>query len=241
MKNMPMASNVFNWVLPTPLLKPLVLGTDPVTVSYTIINNGSSDLLIRSVGLEGNDDPRVYISGGSCKAGQHVATQKFCSVDVTINPSALGMIQQTLYVQYSGLNSPLWVELEALVMLNKGQETQQSFLKNDTVEMENSRRIIEQNGHKQFGKVHAHERNISRTEAMMLDETNTMKQHPSFMDSQRFDGFEKNTNPNPVDNSKAQENFQEAQEEQDLSKQLRLGNELKFTNTPKFNPNPKPF
>jgi hypothetical protein len=236
------SQEIINWIQPTPSIEPLILGKSPITVTYTMVNHGTKWIKIKAIGLEGEDDPRIHISGGTCKNGLNLEPNKFCTVEVTINPIAIGMLQQILYVQHSGIDSPLWIDLATIITAKPiEQGAQKSFLVKDSVEMENNRRLIEQEGHKQFAQVHARERKIpsSAPEQSLEQQNSMMKQHPYFAQNQRYDGIENNINPDPVNNPNAQEKYQEAQEEQDLAKQLRMGKQPEFTNT--YKPKLRPF
>ena len=237
------SSAMVTWMLPLPKLEPLILGKNPQSVTYTVINQSSSWVDIQSVGFENNDDPRIMITGGTCKAGLQLEPQKLCTIVIKFNPLAIGLIQQVLYVQHSGVQSPLWLEIESIVTAAPiGQEKSGSFLVADTVEMENNRRLAEQAGHRQFGQVNARDRtiaNVSSDPSLEQTNTSTMKQHPYFAENQRFDGIENKVNPDPSSNPEAQEKYQEAKEEQELAKQLRLGNTPQYSHKP--TPIPKPY
>ena len=239
------SQEMISWMLPLPQLEPLILGKNPATATYTVINDSSDWVDIKAVGLESNDDPRLMISGGTCQKGLHLEPNKRCTIDITINPIAVGLIQQLLYVQHSGFNSPLWIEIESIVTTTPAsQEKSGSFLVHDSVAMENSRRLAEQAGHKQFAHVNARDRTIANvSDEPGMDQTSTMKQHPYFAQNQRFDGIENKITPDPSSNPAAKEKYQEAKEEQDLAKQLRLNNTPENTNTPRFKPivTPRPY
>ena len=235
------SQEMISWMLPIPKLEPLILGKNPVTLTYTIVNNSSDWVEIKKVGLDGSDDPRILMVGGTCKKGLHLEPQKLCTIDVQISPLALGALQQILYVQHSGKHSPLWLEISSVVMMTPlTTDSNNSFLIQDTPDMENARRVQEQKGHKKFGKVHASDRNLAYTSpehGMENANQAQVKQHPYFAQNQRYDGVENKITPDPTNNPDAQKKYQEKQEEQELAKQLRLGNTTKFTTTP----TPKPY
>lgn len=108
-----------------------------------------------------------------------------------------------------------------------------SYLVNETKEMDRNRRLAEQQGERQFGRVNA--RNHSTTEEIQPapegELQNNILQHPE-LDSQRFDGIDPNLNPEPPLNSEARKEFDNDRREQEMEKQLRLGNMPKFSTAP---------
>ena len=99
-----------------------------------------------------------------------------------------------------------------------------SSLKEETEEMENERRALEQSGHRKYAKINARDRTIEKSssnEAGM-----EMKQHPLLQNSQRYDGISPDLNPAPLNNPDARAEFENHIAEQKLQKELRLGNKL---------------
>lgn len=110
-----------------------------------------------------------------------------------------------------------------------------SYLADDTSSMERSRRVAEQEGHRQLAKVNAREHAEQHDHAAPEGELqNSIQQHP-WLDSQRNDGIDPNLNPEPALNTEARREFDNERREQEKEKQLRLGNMPKFShvNTPK--------
>ncbi len=117
-------------------------------------------------------------------------------------------------------------------------EGEPSVLYEETREMENARRLQEQEGHKQFAKVNQRERSDNQNENSLENE-NLLgpKAHP-YLDSQRFDGIDPNLNPEPDIGTDARREFDNERREQDKEKQLRLGNMPKMgkKTAPEFKP-----
>jgi hypothetical protein len=112
----------------------------------------------------------------------------------------------------------------------------ESILVEDTRTMERKRRLVEQNGHRKFAKVHAREHN--EEESTMAPEgelQNSIQQHP-WLNSPRFDGIDPNLNPEPPLNTEARREFDNERREQEMEKQLRLGNMPKMSTAPKPRP-----
>lgn len=117
-----------------------------------------------------------------------------------------------------------------------------SFLSQETMAMENARRLEEQKGHRRYARVNQNkdrqieEQNISAENQMGLQGP---KEHPFLSDNQRFDGIDPNVSPAPDINTDARREFDNERREQEKEKQLRLGNELQnqYRSTPKPSPN----
>lgn len=73
-----------------------------------------------------------------------------------------------------------------------------SYLIKETGRMERARRLLEQQGHRKLAMVNAREHSNEEENQLSFEGTleNGMEQHPA-LDSQRFDGHDKNVNPNP--------------------------------------------
>lgn len=108
-----------------------------------------------------------------------------------------------------------------------------SFLVSETKSMERSRRLAEQQGHRQLGPVKAREH--SDNEAMQSSPEgefqNNILQHPE-LDNQRYDGTDPHLNPEPPLNTEARREFDNERRDQEQEKQLRLGNMPKFSSAP---------
>lgn len=113
-----------------------------------------------------------------------------------------------------------------------------SWLIEDTASLDRECRLLVQQGHRKFAKVHArehpdHEAGVSPE----LEEglSNSILEHP-WLQTQRFDGDDNSVTPAPRANTAARREFDNERREQEMEKQLRLGNMPKFSNAPK----PKP-
>ena len=95
--------------------------------------------------------------------------------------------------------------------------------------MERKRRLAEQQGERQLGKVKAreHSEEEKKTAGLEGELQNTILQHP-YLDNQRYDGIDPNLNPEPPLNTDARREFDNERREQEKEKQLRLGNMPKF-------------
>lgn len=117
------------------------------------------------------------------------------------------------------------------------EEPGRSFFAAETKEIENQRRVQEQDAERRIARVQARDR--SNEDAAIygnhLEEAaeNGLLQHP-YLDNPRFDGIDPNVNPEPPLNSDARREYDNQRREQEMEKQLRLGN------MPKFNKAPKP-
>ncbi|MCX7117494.1 MAG: hypothetical protein NTW94_06275 [Legionellales bacterium] len=122
---------------------------------------------------------------------------------------------------------------------NGGQRTI-SYLVDETVAMDRERRLAEQQGHRQFTRVHAREHPEEPTHqpAPEGELQNSILQHPS-LDSQRFDGIDPGLNPEPPLNAAARTEFDNERREQEKEKQERLEHQLGLSNAPKFSPRPQ--
>lgn len=106
-----------------------------------------------------------------------------------------------------------------------------SILVDDTGSMERKRRKSEQDGHRQFAKVHERDHPEEQKTAPEGEMQNSIQQHPK-LDSQRFDGIDPNLNPEPPLNTEARREYDNERREQEMEKQLRLGNMPKFSTAP---------
>ena len=115
-----------------------------------------------------------------------------------------------------------------------------SSLKEETVRMENSRRELEQSGHRNYARVNAKERIDEPVQGDEPGQQQTLKEHP-LLNSQRFDGIDPSLNPNLMNNPDLLWVYEQEKQKQELEKQLRLGNELQLTKGHKNTPKPSPF
>nr|WP_242601952.1 hypothetical protein [Legionella yabuuchiae] len=113
----------------------------------------------------------------------------------------------------------------------EGRDT--SYLVDETRDMERSRRILEQQGHRRHARVNAREHAERHHDNAPEGELqNNILQNP-WLDSQRFDGVDPNLNPEPPLNTEARREFDNQRREQELEKQLRLGHMPKMGSAPK--------
>lgn len=224
-----------SWVLPNPVWNTLVLGTKEVLHTYTVCNNSKVPLKIATVDLIQGDDSRLKIVGGSCCAGMILVPNATGTIEVLASPRALGSVKQVLCVNYSGLKSPLWIDIVFGVILQRVPKRSSSILVDETDTMERQRRLNEQDGHRQLARVNArsHEEKSAQQSAPEGELQNNILQNP-WLNSQRFDGVDPNLNPEPALNSEAGREFDNERREQEKEKQLRLGN------VPRISPAPKP-
>lgn len=119
-------------------------------------------------------------------------------------------------------------------LVDIGQDKREgSYLADETGTMERERRLAEQQGHRQFTRVHAREHHEEEPQVAAEGELqNNILQHPE-LDNQRFDGIDPNLNPEPPLNTEARREYDNERREQEKEKQLRLGNMPKFTTAPK--------
>lgn len=110
-----------------------------------------------------------------------------------------------------------------------------SSLREETFPMMLEQRDIEKKGHRALAKVNhvVHEEKLGTGSEEALQ--NGIPQHPYFADTQRFDGIDPNTSPEPPLNSEARKEYDEKRNEQELQLKKRL--ELDYR--PEFNPQPK--
>lgn len=96
----------------------------------------------------------------------------------------------------------------------------------------------EQAGHRGLGiSVKSEEKNPDKpsiSEEQALDIESSLKSNP-YLDNQRFDGFDPNTNPIPALNTEARKKYDEIKQEQELQLRQRLGLSLGKN----FNPKPE--
>lgn len=226
------------WVLPTPEWHHLVLGSGPVVNTYTLCNTSKASVTISMLELIQGDDSRVRIIGGSCSIGTVLAPKDTCTIQIEANPRTIGTIKQVLSVSHSGLSSPLWIDVVVSVSTQDKIGRSDSYLLDDTQNMERQRRVNEQQGHRRFARVHAREHAMDANSPSAGSELdgqmqNNILQNP-WLNSQRFDGIDPNLNPEPPLNTEARREFDNERRQQEMEKQLRLGN------MPRVSPAPKP-
>ena len=84
-----------------------------------------------------------------------------------------------------------------------------SLLVEETVSMEQQRRLDEQQGHRKLARVHAREHSEEQQQEMAPEGElqNNIQQHP-WLDKQQFDGIDPNVNPAPPLNTDARREFE---------------------------------
>lgn len=229
--------NALAWVLPMPTWPALKLGTQPFRQTYTLSNQSPENIRITAIGLEPGDDGRVGLVDGTAYVGLVLAPHASCTVEIQISPNKLGPGKQVLNVEHTGNFSPLWTEIEFIVTTNADARARTTYLADDTAMLDRQRRLMEQDGHRNYARVHArvhHEQSAQQN--LALEEggvQNNILQNP-WLNSQRFDGVDPNLNPEPPLNTEARREFDNERREQEMEKQLRLGN------MPRVSPAPKP-
>lgn len=225
------------WVLPNPAWDVLVIGSGPITRTYSVCNTSQFAVTISMVELIHGDDSRIRIIGGSCSIGLVLVPRAICTIIVEVNPHTIGTIKQVLAVTHNGLSSPLWLDVLVPISTKDRIKRTDSYLANDTDSMERQRRINEQEGHRRYARVHAREHanldGVNSDNSLEGQAQNNILQNP-WLNSQRFDGIDPNLNPEPPLNSEARREFDNERREQEMEKQLRLGN------VPRVSPAPKP-
>lgn len=222
------------WALPLPESVALSLYSKPVRFIYTLTNRGHVPVKIQRIKLDPGEDPRIGIVGGTCYMGLALAPQATCTLEIKINPTALGPIQHVLNIEHSGQFSPLWTELFFTVVEERKATRKPGYLVDETRRMARQQRLLEQEGHRHFARVNAREHPEQEPTASPGGEIqNNILQNP-WLNSQRFDGIDPNLNPEPPLNSEARREFDNERREQEMEKQLRLGN------VPRVSPAPKP-
>lgn len=117
---------------------------------------------------------------------------------------------------------------------------QMSMLVEETVAMENARRLMEQQGHSRYAKVNQRERSDNEnTNELTEGVQQEAKSHPLLAQSQRLDGIDSNLNPEPALNTDARREYDNQRREQEMEKQHRLGNMPKMGRN--ASPKPSPF
>ncbi|CDZ77641.1 hypothetical protein BN59_01925 [Legionella massiliensis] len=111
----------------------------------------------------------------------------------------------------------------------------ESYLVDETFQMEMDRREKEQKGHSQYAKVNAVEHQEPLQSAPEGELQNNIKQHPD-LDSQLNDGAAPNESREPDLNTEARTEYDNAKREQNLELQKRLGLAPKMGSAPE----PKP-
>lgn len=223
------------WVLPMPTWPTLKLGSQPLTYTYTLSNQSPADIRITKIGFDSGNDDRIGLAGGTAYVGLVLAPQASCTVDIQINPRRLGNGTQVLNIEHTGNFSPLWTEITFSVSAT-GDARRRGYLADDTPALDRQRRLLEQDGHRNYARVHAREHPEQTTQQnLALEEgvQNNILQNP-WLNSQRFDGIDPNLNPEPPLNTEARREFDNERREQEMEKQLRLGN------VPRVSPAPKP-
>ncbi|OGV33989.1 MAG: hypothetical protein A3E88_04520 [Legionellales bacterium RIFCSPHIGHO2_12_FULL_35_11] len=224
------------WVLPNPGWRTLVLGSRPVIATYNVCNTSNFPVTISMVELVQGNDSRLNIVGGNCTSGKVLCPQEICTIELEANPRAIGTVKQVLSITHAGIESPLWIDIVFAVVRKEGLRRDSSYLVEDTLNMERLRRQIEQNGHRKLAKVNAREHGDEDAKISTMSAEgqleNNIHQNP-WLNSQRFDGVDKNLNPDPPLNTKARTEFDNNRREQEMEKQLRLGHAPRVSSAPK--------
>ncbi|HVT62999.1 MAG TPA: hypothetical protein VHD33_05915 [Legionellaceae bacterium] len=224
------------WSMPLPEWPSLKLASKPLQQTYTISNQSDVAITITGIGFTPGNDVRVGLVGGTCRIGLVLAPHDACTIEVQINPMVLGPGQQTLNIEHSGNFSPLWTDLLfSVVVQGETRVVKTSYLAEDTRSMDRQRRLLEQEGHRHYARVHAREHPEVAPAQMMAQEgelQNNIQQNP-WLNSQRFDGIDPNLNPEPPLNTEARREFDNERREQEMEKQLRLGNVPRISSAPK--------
>ena len=223
------------WVHPLPIWPEFAPGLDRCSKTYTLCNRGQEPVQIQDIRLDPGNDKRINIAGGSCFMGLILAPQDLCTVQIQINPKAIGEIKQTLLIAHSGQDLPLWCDLSIRVSEMAKSKRKMGYLVEDTKKMARQRREIEQDGHRRFARVNARSHPDPAAASQLAAEgqmQNNILQNP-WLNSQRFDGIDPNLNPEPPLNSEAKREFDNERREQEMEKQLRLGNMPKMSSAPK--------
>lgn len=115
-----------------------------------------------------------------------------------------------------------------------------SIFGKETKSMAHARHLQEQAGHRGLGiSVHSETPNLDESQASQeqgLEIESSLRANP-LLDSQRFDGFDPASNPEPAMNTEARKKYDEVKEQQKLELQMRLG--LSPGNAKVFNPRPE--
>lgn len=225
------------WVLPLPVWPVLKLGSRPFQHTYTFSNPSRQAIQITGIEFEkGQEDNRIGWIGGTAYAGLVLQPQASCTIEIQITPSKLGKGQQILNILHTGSVSPLWTEIFFDVTVQGEPRPKTSYLSEDTVTLDRQRRLQEQDGHRQYARVHAREHALEQSTQQNLAHEggvqNNILQNP-WLNSQRFDGIDPNLNPEPPLNTEARREFDNERREQEMEKQLRLGNVPRVSQAPK--------
>lgn len=113
-------------------------------------------------------------------------------------------------------------------------ENSGSYLAAESQAMENARRKLEQQGERQFARVHALEHPDEPQQGSEEAYENKILSHPE-LDSQRLDGIDNTIAPQITD-AEARREFDNERREQQAEKQLKLGLAMQ----PKFGAVPRP-
>lgn len=219
----------------------MVLGGRSLIQTYTLCNASDSPVKIHSIDLKPGADERLRLAGGTCTPGLILSPKTCSTIHVEVNPKSLGLVEQSLRIQYAGSDAPMQSHLvfavtEHMVRSSRGKKGADSYLVNETQRMARQQRMAEQEGHRKLAKLHAREHNLEEPKQQQMaaegEMQNSILQNP-WLNSQRFDGIDPNLNPEPPLNSEARREFDNEKREQEMEKQLRLGNMPKFSMAPK--------
>ncbi|MCP0914144.1 MULTISPECIES: hypothetical protein [Legionella] len=125
-------------------------------------------------------------------------------------------------------------DIELPVRLPEGEQ-KVSFLPDESKEMERTRRIIEQQGHRPYAPVNARDHSQRLQTAPEEGMQNALLEHPELENLQYLDGLPDDFVPS-ARNWQAYEEYKKAQEEKKLRNELQLNNAPKFSNSPKPRP-----
>ena len=220
----------------------MVLGGRSLIQTYTLCNASDKPVKVLSIDFKPGGDERLRFAGGTCSPGLVLPPKTCSTIHVEINPKSLGLVEQSLQIQYGGTGSPIQSRIvfsvtEHLVRSSGGKKGADSYLVDETRRMARQQRMAEQEGHRKLAKLHAREHNVDEPQQQQQvaaegEMQNSILQNP-WLNSQRFDGIDPNLNPEPPLNSEARREFDNEKREQEMEKQLRLGNMPKFSMAPK--------
>ncbi len=226
------------WVLPLPAWPSLKLGSQPLRYIYTLSNQSQADIRITGIACDPGEDERVGFVGGTAHVGLNIPPQVSCTIEIQVSPTRLGPGKQILNIQHTGNFSPLWTEILFTVVAKGDTRRRTTYLAEDTTALDRQRRLLEQEGHRNYARVNAraHPEQSETAQQNLAQEggmQNNILQNP-WLNNQRFDGIDSNLNPEPPLNTEARREFDNERREQEMEKQLRLGN------VPRVSPAPKP-
>ncbi|WP_419419140.1 IPT/TIG domain-containing protein [Legionella sp. D16C41] len=188
---------------------------------------GSRDVVINGAGFSTEKDTIVVFNGNAITPKAVTPTRIIFDVP---SYSRAGLVQVSVITSRGRTGNILGGFTYSAIPIRKRGS---SILSDDTQTMDRKRRLLEQEGHRYWAKVHAREHRADEDKPAPEGELqNSIRQHP-WLDAQRFDGIDPNLNPEPPLNTAARREFDNERREQEMEKQLRLGNMPKFSTAPK--------